>query len=95
MAHVLVGGEAVLGEVQRAAGLQHAADLAQGGVDVGDRAHRPGRERGVEAVVRERQRRAVEAGALGPARRLPSRFAASFQPTSAGSTAATPVTAAG
>ena len=62
--HRLVGREAVLDEVQSAARLQDAAQLAQRRVEVGDRAHRPGRQRRVERVVAERQRRAVEARAL-------------------------------
>ena len=64
-------------------------------VDVGNRAQRPRRQRGVVGVVGERQRRAVEAGALDRDRRGAESLSASFQPRSAGSTAATWVTAGG
>jgi hypothetical protein len=57
--------------MQRPARAQDAAQLAQRGLDVRDRAHGPRGERSVEAVVGERQRRAVQAGALdGDARRI-------------------------
>ena len=61
-AHALVRRQPVLEEVQRPAGLEDAPQLAQRGGDVGDGAQRPGREGGVEAVVGERQRLAVQPG---------------------------------
>src|SRR5262245_8124514 len=60
-ANPLVRGQAVLDEAQRAARLEHAPNLRQRPLDVGDGAHRPGREGGVEAVVLERKRLPVEA----------------------------------
>jgi hypothetical protein len=63
-AHPLVRGEAVLDEVQRAARLEDAAYLRQRGCDLRDRAERPGTQGGVEAVVLEWQRLAVQAGPL-------------------------------
>ena len=59
----LLGGEAVLEEVQGAAGTQHAPDLGEGAVDVGDRAQRERREDGVGARVREAEPLAVEVAA--------------------------------
>jgi hypothetical protein len=50
----------VLDEVQGRPGLEDAPHLQQRGCDVGDRAERPRRDGGVEAVVFERQRLAVE-----------------------------------
>jgi len=57
----LVGGQPMLDEVQRSARLEHPPQLGKGGCDVGDRAHRPGGERGIEAVVAEGQRLAIQA----------------------------------
>src|SRR6478609_10886662 len=61
--HVRLGGEAVLEEVQGAAGTQHASDLAECPVDVGDRAQGERREDGVGALVRETEPLAVEVAA--------------------------------
>src|SRR5262245_54828549 len=57
----LVRRQAVLDESHRTARLEHAPNLRQCPLDVGDGAHRPGREGGVEAVVLERKRLSVEA----------------------------------
>ena len=90
----LVGRQPVLDEVQGRSGLEDASHLLQRGRDVGDRAERPRRDRGVEAVVVEGQRLAVEARPLDRRRATPGRARRpGFQPTSAGSTAATRVTA--
>jgi hypothetical protein len=62
--HALVGHQPVLDEVQGPAGFQHASQLEQCGLDIGDRAQRPGRQRGVAAVVGERQRLAIQSGPL-------------------------------
>ena len=85
-AHLLVGRQAVLDEVERPAGLEHPPHLAQRRADVGDGAQGPRRHGAVAAVVVERQGLAVEAGSLGPGRCVAARrLAASFQPRSAGS----------
>jgi hypothetical protein len=60
--HLLVRGQPVLDEVQRGCRLQHPPELVQRGDDVGDRAHRPRRQGGVERVVGEGQPLAVEPG---------------------------------
>src|SRR5918999_3443502 len=60
----LVGRQPVLDEVQGPAGLEHASQLEQRGLDIGDRAQRPGRQRGVAAVVGEGQRLAIQSGPL-------------------------------
>ena len=57
----LVGGEAVLHEVEGPTGLEDPPDLPQGGGDVGNGAQRPGGQGGVAAVVGEGQRLAVQA----------------------------------
>ena len=91
-----VGREAVLGEVERGARLQHAAHLGERGVDVGDRAQRHRRERGVEAVVGKVEPRAVERTGVHRARvDAAIRACASFSATADGSTIQTPVTSAG
>ena len=53
--HAFVRREPVIDEVQRAAGLEHAAQLPEGAGHVGDRAQGPAREGRVEAVVGEGQ----------------------------------------
>ena len=50
-AHLLVRGQSVFDEVQRAARLEDPPHLAQRGGGVGDGAQRPGGQRGVVAVV--------------------------------------------
>ena len=90
-----VGCEPVLDEVQGAPGLEDAAQLAQRRVDVRDRAHRPRREGGIEAVVLEGKAGGVQAGAMHGHIDSRRRLAASFQPTPAGSTAVTSDTAGG
>jgi hypothetical protein len=55
--------------VQRSARLQDAPDLRERGGEVRDRAERPRRQRGVEAVVGEGKRLAVQAGPLDGDRR--------------------------
>ena len=62
--HLRVRREAVLDEVQRAAGTEHAADLGQGRAQVGDRAQGPGREHMVDALIVEGQRLGVQADVL-------------------------------
>jgi hypothetical protein len=59
--HLRVRREAVLDEVQRAAGAEHAADLGQGRAHVGDRAQGPGAEDVVDASVVQGQRLGVQA----------------------------------
>src|SRR5829696_2348611 len=61
---LLVRGESVFDEAQEAARLENATELGKRRLDVRDRAHRPGGERAVEAVVGERQRLAVEPRSL-------------------------------
>ena len=53
-----VGGPAVLEEQQAAVRAENAADLAQGGIEVGNGAQRPGGDHGVHAA-------GVEGNALG------------------------------
>src|SRR5690606_8036455 len=54
-------GEAVLEEVQFAAGPEHAAQLGEGGVDVGDRAEGERAEGAVAGAIVDGERLAVEA----------------------------------
>jgi hypothetical protein len=49
--HLRVGGDAVLDEVESATRLDEAADLAEGGVDVGNGTQRPGGENGIGGRV--------------------------------------------
>jgi hypothetical protein len=90
-AHSGVRREAVLDEMQRAAGLEETPHLAQRCGDVGNGAHRSRPERSVEAVIRKRKRLGVRGGAVHWAHRQP----ACRRAASAGSTAVTCVTAAG
>lgn len=85
--YVFVGGQTVFDEMQGSAWLENPAHLPQGDRHVGDGAQGPGRQRCVATVVGEGQR----TGTFAAARRL----RASLHPTSAGSIAATPLTAAG
>jgi hypothetical protein len=62
-AYGLVGGEAVLDEVEGPARFEDAAELAQGGDRVRDGAQGPGGQRAVEGVVLEGQGLTVETGA--------------------------------
>ena len=67
----LVGGESVLEEVERPARLEHPADLAQGGGDVGNGAQGERGQGGVAAVVGqgERSGRRAPSGRRGRRRR--------------------------
>ena len=83
-----LGAQAVLEEVERAAGSQHPAHLAAAPGDVGDRAQRERAQRGVDRRVVEWEVRAVEADELdlAPVTRDTAR-ADSLRPTADGSTA--------
>ena len=72
--HPLVWGQTVLEEVQGAAGLENPPHLGKGGGHVRNRAQRPRGQRGIEAVVLERQRLAIQAGPLHRDARLSHTF---------------------
>ena len=63
-AYPLIGGQPVLEEIQGPPRLEDSPQLVQGGGGVGDGAQRPGGQGGVEPVVREGQRLAVQTGPL-------------------------------
>lgn len=62
--HLGVWCQAVLGEIQRSARLQHAVDLGEHLCRVGHGAHRPGAENMVHAAVGRRERSGVESREL-------------------------------
>jgi hypothetical protein len=62
--NVRVGGPAVLGEVQQAAGPQYPADLGERAPRIGDRAQRPGDQRVIDAGIGHRQLGPVGPGEL-------------------------------
>jgi hypothetical protein len=93
--HRLVGRQSVLDEVKGPAGLEHATQLEQCGLDVGDRAQRPGRQRGVATVVGQWEGLTIESGTLHRDVRGREALRGELQPTSAGSIATTPLTASG
>ena len=62
--HFRIGGNAVLDEVEGAAGLEDTVDLGEGGVQEGNRAERPRRQDGVRGHARQVDAFTGEAGGV-------------------------------